>query len=522
MPLRRALLVGVVVSSACSRTDRAAVPGPPQMVAPAPADGLDAAFTAHWRAAGVTPVELADDASLLRRVSLDLLGRVPTLAEQSSFATDRSARRYDAAVDRMLASEDHAAHLADQWTDVLLAGAIETPRPIERSTHAWLAARFAEDTPVDAIATAVLTADGEQIAPAPGGFLFAHGRKGRTATVAARTARVFLGTRIECAQCHDHPSEAFTQAEFHGFAAYFARTRVRLRDGDDGRTLVVDERRRGEGRLPLASDAPDRPSGDAVAPRYFGNDDGLGLPDRRTRLAAHIVDDRRFARAIANRTFALLFGRGVVEPVDDLPIHGRVPPLLDALADRLVADGFVIDGLIGALVRSQAYRLASTGEGDGAARVAAFAQADVRPLGGEALLRSLATAADVDQQGELAEVFARRRAALRELDFAFSDDEGTDDDAGNDLPRMLLWDNGELGGLVASARRGTLVDRLLGQADPDARIDLLWRRFYARPPRAAERAEVMTYLAAHTDSDAQPYADLVHALMTSTEFTTNH
>jgi uncharacterized protein DUF1553 len=294
---------------------------------------------------------------------------------------------------------------------------------------------------------------------------------------------------------------------------------VRPRREGDGYAIVIVDRKRGEAHMPLPTDAPDEPTGPVVKPAYFGDPTRGG--DRRDALADRIVGDRRFALALANRTWASLFGRPIVEPVDALPFSGEVPPLLDALADQLVAGDYELDALLRAIVLSRAYPLDSRGDGDGSKRVAAFAQSAVRPLPPETLLRALATAATQSDEDELAPILRRRRAALREFRFVFDDDEATADDDAGDLPRTLLWENGDLTALVAASRPGSPLRRILRDVkDRDQRIEQLWRRFYARPPSAEERALARAHVDAH-EGDAA-YEDLVHAIVSSSEFTTNH
>lgn len=480
---------------------------------------LHDALAQHAGAQHQQALAAADDALLLRRASLDLLGRIPTAAELDAFAAAPASTRYQQAIDRMLAAPEHADHLAQLWTDVLLARALKLPPAVERGTHDWLAAQFADDRGFDQTTRDLLAVTGEVEADGPAGFLLAHGRRRRSAAVAGETARVFLGTQIQCAQCHDHPDANYSQREFHAFAAHFARLSIRPLERGASTRLRVVENRRGQGRLPTASDPPDRPSGEIVMPSYFGTaTDERG--NRREALAEAIVADRRFARAIANRSFAQLMGRGVVEPVDGLPIDGAVPPLLDALADTLIAGEFDLDALLRAIVLSPAYRASGTADDGAEARVAAFAQAAVRPLPDHALLRSLAVAAGVDPDDPASLPPGVRRRDLREFRFVFDDDEGMEVDEGPNLPQALLWQHGELVARAASARGDTVLARVLrAHDDPDARIDALWWQLFARSPadreRTAARATVQR-------DDAASWEDLVHAMLCSSEFTTNH
>lgn len=513
-------LLGATLAASCSHRDRdrrdpeAATP-----VATATAEptAIDAAIAAHWRSHGVTPVANADDLTLLRRASLDLLGRVPTVAELDAFETEAAPDRYERAVDRMLASEDHARHLAATWSEVLVGGALQLRPRVLLGMRTWLEGRFGADVGFDRITTEMLTVSGEIEDDSAAGYMVTHGRRGRTTVVAGATARVFLAAQIQCAQCHDHPSAPLRQEDFYGFAAHFAATGVRPSKGE-GYGRIVD-RPRGQQRLPRPEDPPDEPGGAIVAPSYFGVPTPLGDGTRREALAAAITSDRRFALALANRTWAQLFGRGIVEPVDDIPLGGEVPPLLDALADEVVAHGFAIDPLLRTLATSRAYRLDARGPDVDGARVDAFAQAAVRPVPLESLLRSLATAG-ADHDVSLRRVLERRRGELRDLRFAFADDEGAAADDGPSLQQAMLWLRGDLTEMVASDAPGRALRTILrDESSASARIEALWRRFYGRRPDDTERRLALAHVAS---DDPAAYEDLVHALVTSSEFTSNH
>lgn len=514
-PALFAVLLGLSMT-ACSHRDREASPRTGDTAARTPASSpIDDAIEQHWRTQGVTPVAFADDLTLLRRASLDLLGRIPTVAELDAFVADHGSDRYERAVDRMLASPEHAKHLAVTWADVLLDGSVDPKPKVELTTQKYLEQQFADDVAFDRIATALIGFTGPIEEDSGSGFLVAHGRQRRTTTVAAATARVFLAAQIQCAQCHDHPSAPFTQEQFYAFAAHFARAGIRPKT--DAPKVV--ERPRGEQRLPRPEDAPDEPGGAIVAPAYFGTPT-LGKGSRRDALAASIVEDRRFARALANRSWAQLFGRGIVEPVDDIPLVGEVPPLLEALADRVVADNYGIDVLLRELVLSTAYRRDTRADDVNAARLAAFGQAAIRPLPLPSLIGSMSTAG-VDEDAPVARMLDQRRGDLRDLRFAFADDEGASVDEGPSLQQSLLLIQGKLTDAVATDGRGRALQTILREhTDEDARIDALWWRFFGRKPDDAERRLAHEHLQGGKGSE--PYEDLVHAMITSTEFITNH
>jgi len=532
MPARSLVLTIAALTCACVRGNPQPTMDRPETPASAPRDAeaavLDELLEAHWRAAGVLPAPEIDDAAFLRRATLDLLGRIPTVTELDAIAADPDPGRRVRAVDRMLASAEHAEHLATQTTDLLLGRALKVPPPVREGTRAWLREQFAADAAWDSTVRAMLTAEGEREAIGAGGFLLAHGRRNRLPALAGESARVFLGASIACAQCHDHPDDpSFSQRDFYGYVAFFARTRVRqVREGELAVTIV--DRRHGEARLPLATDAPDEPSGEVVAPSFFGA--AIAIADargRRVALADAIVRDDAFARAYVNRTWAALFGRGWIADTDALPRRGPPVPVLDHLAQEFVASGHDVDALLRRIVLSSAYARSSHADGtpkEIATRVAAFAQADVRPIGPEPLLRSLAVVAGVgDGDGsELDALLRRKRAALRELRFAFADDEGAADDDAGSVPQALLLQNGDLVQQAVKLRpRRGLGRELAAIADPAARIDALVRRTYGRMPSADERERVLAVLGDRVD-ETTAYEDVLAALVLSSEFLTNH
>ena len=280
--------------------------------------------------------------------------------------------------------------------------------------------------------------------------------------------------------------------------------------------------------MPTAEDAPGLRSGPRVAPKFLGRT--ISIKDdqsRREALADAIVESDLFAKAVVNRTWASLMGRGLVEPWDELggendPSH---PPVLEYLAAGFVRSGYDHRALLETIVLSDAYQRSSAAlsPDENGTRVAAFAQAPVRPMSAEQLFRSLMMATGVENvRGRRFKrrVDQRKRQALREYQLTFADDEmGAADAFSESVPQALLLLNGALTVRGSSASLdGTRIDRILeANPSPSARIDSLFIAVYGRHPSPTEQTQFGDVL--RTPGD---FEDLMHAMLLSSEFTTIH
>jgi hypothetical protein len=368
---------------------------------------------------GLRPLGPCDDATFLRRATLDALGTLPTPDEVLAFDGDR-----DALVDRLLDRAESADYWSGLWARVLRATA-----PAARQ---WVRERYAR--PYDETVRRLLVDEPHL-----------YQAVGDPKQLAEFVGQSLLGARWACAQCHNHPFERFTRKDYYGMSAFFARVRVR-----DGR---VELEPRGELDL----------DGKEVLPPFGSS------VDRRADLAAWVTQGDAFARAAANRVWAILMGRGLVEPVDDLRTSNPAthPELLEALAREFRKD-FSIRNLAALVMKSSAYGRTS-GKGD-----AFYASRRWKPLDGEVLTSAVS------------------RATRRQLphDTVMS---------GETLARTLHLMNSEE------------VDALLA-ADT---VDNLYLRTLSRRPTAAERAH-------WTGAGDEYLKDLFWALLNSKEFGTNH
>jgi hypothetical protein len=550
--MRGKVLALVVVASCAplrSGTETAA-PGP---AAPAPQGtaALDPLLEALWREAKATPAPPADDGAFLRRVSLDLIGRIPTLAEARAFLGDPAPDRRARLVDRLLGSHEFAEHWGDIYAD-LLFGQERKAAKLEKQydPQAWLVQAFEQNRGYDKIAHALLTATGDLRDNGAVAFVVARSRGGGgPEAVTGAVAKVFLGLQIQCAQCHDHPyDKRWKQEDFYGLVAYFARTKPRNEkidapgmmaasaEGDMAmaaaapakkvkamKTFVLVDVKRGEAKMRRPRSEQD----ELVSPRFLGKDIvPRGTETRREALSRAILASDLFPKSMVARTWSQLFGAGIVEPWDDLGGEGdpRHPPILVQLARDFVASGYDIKHLVRTIVLSAAY---ARGSAPGQAGVPVFAQVGVRPLLPEQLFRSLLAATGADEvgkrRGDPEKAEKRLSQAFREYQFVFGDDEMAEANRfDGSVPQSLLLLNGELTNAGTRGEAGGVLAQVLAEhRDPAARLDDLFLAAYTRKPTPEERAPLLEYLRAQKNARAA-WEDVYFALVTSTEAITNH
>lgn len=330
---------------------------------------VDEKLIARWKDLGLTPSPLCDDAEFLRRASLDTIGTLPSPEEVRAFLADRDPDKRPKAIDRLLDRPEFVDFWALKWGDLLRINRDQLEDKGMWSFHNWVRAELRDGRPLDEFARSIIAAEGSTFTDGPANFY----RTARTPEDWSEAAtQVFLGVRLQCAKCHHHPFEKYSQDDYYGMAAFFSRlgTKASQDFGLFGRETVVYLRPTGEvsnprtGRVvpPHPLDAPPVAAGPAAKERKPASpwDDPL---DRRRKLAAWLTapDNPLFARNLANRFWGYLMGRGLVEPLDDLRATNPPsnPELLDALARDLVAHHYDLKHLLRTVLTSRAYQLSS-------------------------------------------------------------------------------------------------------------------------------------------------------------------
>ncbi len=303
----------------------------------------------------ILPSPSAPDAAFLRRVYLDAIGRLPSADEARAFLADTATDKRARLVDAVLLRDEYADHWANKWVDLLRPNPYRTGIKSVLNLDNWVRSAFRKNLPYDEFVRRIVTARGSTIRHGiPTVFRDRRSPDEQTTLV----SQIFLGIRLECAKCHKHPFEIWTQDDFYSFAAYFARV------GRKGSGLSPPISGGEEFILTSASGAVSHPkTGENLAPRpLFGSAPPQGSEDPRVALARWMTKDNpAFARVIVNRVWADLMGIGIVEPVDDFRATNPASnlELLDAIANDFVAHGHDLKHLLRRIMTSHVYGLSS-------------------------------------------------------------------------------------------------------------------------------------------------------------------
>lgn len=494
---------------------------------------------------------LADNAEFLRRVYLDLNGIIPTAAEVREFLADTDPGNREKVIDRLLASPGYARRMT-QYFDVVL---MERRRDSKVPRAAWeeyLRATFAENRPYDVFVRELLSTDGADPKTRPAAKFFLD-RDLEPNLVTRDLGRVFLGRNMQCAQCHDHPLVLdYKQSDYFGVLAFLNRSF--LFPNAQAATAVIAEKADGEvtfvsvfdkskkqgstpprmpGMKPLDEPVVVKGKDYKVAPA--ANVKPVPVYSRRERLANAVtaVENTAFARTAVNRLWAMMLGRGLVNPVDldhpaNPPSH---PELLDLLTKEFAAHRFDVKWLLREIALSKTYqRSSAVPAGLPEVPEDRYLVAVLKPLSAEQLAYAVFQATGTTDAERLAlgknatDATLDARLAPRVAPFrnVFGGQPGAPDTGTTTtLDQTLFLKHGPVVRGLIAPRAGNLTDRLVKLTDPDATADELFQSVLSRRPTDEERQDVTALLKA---SPARPaaVAELVWALVASAEFRFNH
>ncbi|MCH2379120.1 MAG: DUF1549 domain-containing protein [Pedosphaera sp.] len=317
---------------------------------------IDQHVLAQLRQLNLKPSPPCSDSEFIRRTHLDVIGLLPSPAETKAFLADSAKDKRDKLVDRLLARPEFVDYWTYRWSDLFLISGKKLRPNALKAYYGWLRSEVEKNTPWDQLVRQVMTARGDSMENGATNFYAIHQEP---ETMAENVSQAFMSLSIGCAKCHNHPLEKWTNDQYYAFANLFARVRVKgwggdARNGDGKRTLFIAPRgdllqpRTGKPQLPMPLDG--EPIANANA-------------DRRAVLANWLTSPGNpyFTRSIANRVWANFFGRGIVEPVDDLRISNPATnePLLRALATHLAKNKYDLKSLMRLILQSETYRRSS-------------------------------------------------------------------------------------------------------------------------------------------------------------------
>jgi hypothetical protein len=503
----RCLRSALVLAGLLTLALKSAAGAPPVLDAPALSARIDELIGARLEKEKVPPAPPADDAEFFRRLSLDLNGRIPTSAQLADSLDDTRPGKRRLWIDELLDGPNnvplYVRHFTHFWRRQLLAQTGAQGEGVVAPLESWLGRQVKANTSYDWLARGLLTDAGAA------GFYLANENKPED--LASRTSRLFLGVKLECAQCHDDRSGgSWKRAQFWEYAAFF--TGLRSDQDTPGVLVAPREQKVGLARIQIGGSAT------WVEARFLdgGKPDGQRDVAPRQALAEWIArgDNPWFARAAVNRLWHYFFGLGLIDPVDGLgardnpPSH---PELLDELVRQFVAHDFDLKYLIRAITGSQTYQRSGRQTHPRQAEPRLFARAASRALTPEQLYDSLVLATGYRPDPVRATAFLA----------PFDDPNSQPVDYQASIQQALMMMNGKFTEEATSPARGATVAALFASNRPMARrIEELYLVTLSRKPRPQETRRLLDY-AASRDSK-QALRDILWSLLNSTEFVLNH
>ena len=498
--------------------------------------GIDRSLVDQWKRLNVAPSPSAADASFIRRATIDICGTLPTPDEVCAYVQDSSTVKKLKLINRLLERPEHASYFALKWADILQnrGRSYSSRRQREGTTllTEWIRDSIAENKPYDRFVSEILTATGSQ-AQTPPTVWYRTVRT--TQDYVESVSQAFLGVRIQCAQCHHHPAERWSQADYYSFAANFARVGRKggFADAEVPTSEVIFLKDHGEVVHPR--------SGDVMSPRPLGGPDFElnRYDDPRAALAEWMTSPINpfFARTMANRMWGHFLGRGIVHPIDDS--RSTNPPsntaLLDQLAQEFVSSGYDVRQLIRVIAMSAAYGVSSEPTVYNKNDIQSFSRFQLRRLSAEVLLDGISQVLEVPTvfaggpgnfpAGTRAIELPDENVPVNFLDVfgrpgrtSACECERADDPA---LAQALELVNSTEIQKKLTAKDGYIA-RLVNNDEPHtANVREIFLKVFAREPRDNEKNAATEFLRSESDR-VEAYRTLLWSLLATNEFMFNH
>ena len=492
---------------------------------------IDTLIAEGWQQRGLSPAWEVADATWARRLYLDLAGRIPAEPELAAFLAAPAETRRASLVDNILASPDYPVRMRELWDSILLGrgrrGGQEDPRK-QNGWWTFLEHAFRSNRPWPETVRDIISARPDKPENS-GASWFLYEQKDRHQKIAEAVAPIVYGTRIDCAQCHDHPlAREIKQGHYWGLVAAFNRSKNVEGTRSTGESAVggfinftnlKKESQPATVTLLTGHTIPETwPAGDQ---KETDSDDKYEDPAAKVRVpvfsrraafaSAATQENPLLARAFVNRTWAMLLGRGLVHPMDEMttrnvPSH---PALLDWLAADFTSHHFDIRRLIGGIVLSHVYALAPASQGTSPAAPDAFASAPERPLAAEQIARSWRIAAGLPPSDD-----SLRRAVIAALPDVMPREYSTSFQQAQFLTSSMGLTE------ILQPQTDNTTTRIATLPDPASRVRAAFQSVYQRLPDMEEASAAEAFLASREAKSTAGIRDLLWALLTSAEFLT--
>ena len=508
---------------------------------------LDRYINAVLKRESIQPSKMSEDAEFLRRVHLDLTGKIPTPEEVLDFLKDGSSNKRQKKIDLLLDSDAYLDYWSGLWVNWLI-GRREDGDDRRIGLTFWVRDALTKNMPYNQFVQELIAADGELRDNGAGNYIMRYERS--PVFLTSHTSRLFLGLPMQCAECHDHKTEVWSQEDFYGVAAFFAGIDSQRKGDIQTMDMAGNERKMDNF---LITNKPENSIWverleKQVRPRFLGGTEYKGsLLKKREALAQWMTDKSNpyFSQAIVNRIWQRFMGRAFVEPVDGFGEENQPtnPELLKSLANDFVIYSYDLQHLMRTILNSEAYQRTSQTNESNKDDQLYYSHAYVKPLSAEQFFYSLLQATDFER---LQEVRMRglnrqggddRKAMLRQLEemerehlkkFLFLLDNGEMEEIeafNGTVPQALMMINGDMVNDSASHEaRGGFVNYVLEKwRGPIERMEYIYLNILSRLPTAKEKTYFRRYLerSLYRNKDLA-YEDLYWVLLNSAEFSLNH
>ncbi len=508
---------------------------------------LDRHINAVLKRKDIQPSGTSENAEFLRRVHLDLIGKIPTPEEVLDFLNDGSPSKRQKKIDQLLGSEPYIEYWSGLWVNWLIGRRGDNDdRRVGLTT--WVRDALTRNIPYNQFVQELIAADGEIKDNGAGNYIIRYEQS--PAVLTSHSSRLFLGLPMQCAECHDHKTEIWSQKDFYGIAAFFSGIDSQQQGYIETVDMIGNEKRM---ENYLITNKPQRAIwverlDEEVIPRFLGGTEYQGTLLKKREALAQWMTDRSnpyFSRAIVNRIWKHFMGRAFVEPIDGFGEENPPtnPELLDWLAEDFTIHDYDLQHLMRTILNSETYQRTSQTNKSNKDDEYYYSHAYLKPLSAEQFFHSLLQATGYerlqqdkmdglkrqggeDRRGMLRALEQRKRDHLERFLFLLDNGEMEEIEAFNGtVPQALMMINGEMVNDSAShEERGSFVNYVLEKwRQPAERIEHIYLNILSRLPTAKEKTYFQRYMerSLYRNKDFA-YEDLYWVLLNSAEFSLNH